>query len=107
MALGRIRTDDDDYVGIHDAVKRLCTGRCAQGLLETVTRRGMANARAGIDVTTDSIREKEMVNRSGRHTVPQIFIDGYHLGGSDDLREAEVSGLLDRLLTGQHEGEAA
>ena len=60
-----------------------------------------------IDVTTDSIREKEMVNRSGRHTVPQIFIDGYHVGGSDDLREAEVSGLLDRLLSGQHEGEAA
>ena len=60
-----------------------------------------------IDVTTDSIREKEMVSRSGRHTVPQIFIDGYHVGGSDDLREAEVSGLLDRLLSGRHEGEAA
>lgn len=60
-----------------------------------------------IDVTTDSIREQEMVNRSGRHTVPQIFIDGYHVGGSDDLREAEVSGLLERLLSEQHEGEAA
>ena len=60
-----------------------------------------------IDVTTDSIRELEMVNRSARHTVPQIFIDGYHLGGSDDLLAAETSGLLDRLLSGQTEGEAA
>ncbi len=60
-----------------------------------------------IDVTTDSIRESEMVKRSARHTVPQIFIDGYHLGGSDDLLAAESSGQLDRLLSGQTEGQAA
>ncbi len=54
-----------------------------------------------IDVTTDSIRELEMVKRSERHTVPQIFIDGYHLGGNDDLLAAESSGHLDRLLSGQ------
>ncbi len=59
-----------------------------------------------IDVTTDSVRESEMVKRSARHTVPQIFIDGYHLGGSDDLLAAESSGHLDRLLSGQTEGEA-
>lgn len=60
-----------------------------------------------IDVTTDNVREMEMVNRSQRHTVPQIFIDGYHVGGSDDLLAADVSGLLDRLLSGRTEGEAA
>ncbi len=60
-----------------------------------------------IDVTTNSVRELEMVNRSARHTVPQIFIDGYHLGGSDDLLAADNSGLLDQLLSGQTEGEAA
>ncbi|MEE8302102.1 MAG: glutaredoxin 3 [Candidatus Tectomicrobia bacterium] len=60
-----------------------------------------------IDVTTDSIREMEMVNRSGRHTVPQIFIDGHHVGGSDDLLAAEVSGRLDELLSGLEQGEAA
>ncbi len=60
-----------------------------------------------IDVTTDSIREMEMVNRSGRHTVPQIFIDGHHVGGSDDLLAAEVSGRLDYLLHGQEQGEVA
>ena len=60
-----------------------------------------------IDITTDSIRELEMVKRSERHTVPQIFIDGYHLGGNDDLLAAEFDGRLDRLLAGQTEGEAA
>lgn len=60
-----------------------------------------------IDVTTDSVLEAEMVERSNRHTVPQIFIDSYHVGGSDDLAAAETDGLLDRLLAGQSEGEAA
>lgn len=60
-----------------------------------------------IDVTTDSTRELEMVNRSGRNTVPQIFIDGYHVGGSDDLLAAEVDGSLDRLLAGRTIGKAA
>ncbi len=60
-----------------------------------------------IDVTTDSIREMEMVNRSARNTVPQIFIDGHHLGGSDDLLAAEASGRLDELLYGQEHGVAA
>lgn len=60
-----------------------------------------------IDVTTDSVRESEMVDRSGRYTVPQIFIDGHHVGGSDDLIVAENSGRLDRLLAIKSEGEAA
>ena len=60
-----------------------------------------------IDVTTDAVRELEMVKRSERFTVPQIFIDGHHLGGSDDLREADRSGRLDRLLSGELEGAAA
>ena len=36
--------------------------------------------------------------RSGRITVPQIFIDGRHLGGCDDLLALERSGRLDPLL---------
>ncbi len=54
-----------------------------------------------IDVTTDSIKELEMVIRSERHTVPQIFIDDHHVGGSDELRAADESGRLDRLLSGE------
>lgn len=60
-----------------------------------------------IDITTDSIREVEMVNRSARHTVPQIFIDNHHLGGSDDLLWAEKNGRLDWLLAGQKKEAAA
>ena len=60
-----------------------------------------------IDVTTDTVREMEMVNRSARRTVPLIFIDDQHLGGSDDLLAAEASGRLDELLYGQGQGEAA
>jgi glutaredoxin 3 len=40
-----------------------------------------------------------MLGRSnGRTTVPQIFFDGRHIGGSDDLAELERSGKLDPLL---------
>jgi glutaredoxin 3 len=54
-----------------------------------------------IDVTVDPSLQVEMQNRTQRRTVPQIVIDGVHGGGSDDLIEAERSGELDHLLTGQ------
>ena len=53
-----------------------------------------------IDVTHDAAGELEMNQRSGRSTVPQIFIDGFHVGGSDDLVALDASGELD-LLVGQ------
>lgn len=52
-----------------------------------------------IDVTSDSSREQEMIERSGRWTVPQIFIDGESIGGSDDLALLNATGELDRRLT--------
>jgi glutaredoxin 3 len=57
-----------------------------------------------IDITTDTVRELEMRGRAGRTSVPQIFIDGAHLGGSDDLMAAEHSGELDVLLAGTEQG---
>jgi glutaredoxin 3 len=46
-------------------------------------------------------KRDEMLERSnGRHTVPQIFIDGRHVGGSDDLAELERAGQLDPMLAG-------
>ena len=60
-----------------------------------------------IDVTTDVVREQEMINRTNRRTVPQIFVDGYHLGGSDDLRESISNGQFARLLTPAASGKAA
>ncbi|MGI8930758.1 MAG: glutaredoxin 3 [Sphingomicrobium sp.] len=42
----------------------------------------------------------EMLDRAGgRSTVPQIFIDGRHIGGCDDLMSLEQDGKLDELLT--------
>ncbi len=51
------------------------------------------------DITMGGPRRSEMLARAdGRSTVPQIFIGGTHVGGSDDLAEADRSGELDRLL---------
>lgn len=51
------------------------------------------------DITMGGAKREEMLERSnGRHTVPQIFIDGRHIGGSDDLAELERNGQLDPLL---------
>jgi glutaredoxin 3 len=41
---------------------------------------------------------REMMERSQRRTVPQIFIDDYHVGGYDDMAELDSLGKLDRLL---------
>lgn len=43
---------------------------------------------------------EEMIAQSGRHTVPQIFINGHHVGGCDDLYALEAQGKLDQLLRG-------
>lgn len=42
--------------------------------------------------------KKEMVERSGRTTFPQIFIDGKHVGGCDDVHALDAKGGLDPLL---------
>ena len=43
---------------------------------------------------------QEMISRSNRRTVPQIFIGDKHVGGCDDLFELDRSGELDRLIQG-------
>lgn len=43
---------------------------------------------------------EEMIRKSGRHTVPQIFINGHHIGGCDDLYALEAQGKLNPLLKG-------
>jgi glutaredoxin 3 len=51
-----------------------------------------------IDIEEQPGRAREMVERSGRATVPQIWIGGRHVGGYDDLSRLDASGELDRLL---------
>jgi glutaredoxin 3 len=51
------------------------------------------------DVLEDTSKRDEMIQRAGgRMTVPQIFIDGKHIGGSDDLYALDGAGRLDPLL---------
>ena len=50
------------------------------------------------DITEDLPRAREMRERSGRDTVPQIFINGELLGDCDDLFTLEEQGILDRIL---------
>jgi glutaredoxin 3 len=42
---------------------------------------------------------QEMVDLTGKKTVPQIFINGLHVGGFDDLHALENAGKLDELLS--------
>ncbi|MEE8618360.1 MAG: glutaredoxin 3 [Nitrosomonadaceae bacterium] len=51
-----------------------------------------------VDVTSDVEAEQEMIKRSKRRTVPQIFIDERSVGGYDDLSQLNATGELDRLL---------
>jgi glutaredoxin 3 len=53
-----------------------------------------------IDVTADPALRHEMIQASGRRTVPQIFIDGTSIGGFDELYALEQSGELEVLLAG-------
>lgn len=52
-----------------------------------------------IDISMGGPKRAEMLERApGRSTVPQIFINGQHVGGSDDLAALDRAGKLDGLL---------
>jgi glutaredoxin 3 len=70
-------------------------GYCARakGLLD---RKGAAYEET--DVMMDEKKRAEMHGRAKRATVPQIFINGQHIGGSDELAALEQAGTLDTLL---------
>jgi glutaredoxin 3 len=54
-----------------------------------------------IRVDLDSARRDEMMQKTGRRTVPQIYIGEIHVGGYDDLAALDRAGKLDALLLGQ------
>ena len=54
-----------------------------------------------IDISRDAALRDRMVARAmGFRTVPQIFIDGAHIGGCDDLHDLDDAGRLDAMLAG-------
>ena len=66
----------------------------AEKLLHSKGVKDIEKIMTDIDANRD-----EMVQRTGRRTVPQIFIDDKHVGGYDDLQALNTSGQLDSLLT--------
>ena len=51
-----------------------------------------------IEAGMDPALRREMIERSGRNTFPQIFIDGEHVGGCDELVALDRAGRLDAML---------
>jgi glutaredoxin 3 len=65
--------------------------------MNLLTRKGAAVDE--FDITMGGPKRGEMLERAnGRTTVPQIFIDGQHIGGSDELAALDRDGKLDALL---------
>jgi glutaredoxin 3 len=69
---------------------------CARARI-LLRRKGVAFV--DIDIDQEPRRRKEMIRRAGgRTSVPQIFIDGEHIGGSDELAALDRAGRLDAKL---------
>jgi glutaredoxin 3 len=49
-------------------------------------------------IDSDPVKREEMLTRTGRRTVPQIYIGDFHVGGFDDLSALDKAGKLDPLL---------
>ncbi|MGC1818161.1 MAG: glutaredoxin 3 [Casimicrobiaceae bacterium] len=70
----------------------------AERLLES---KGVADI-VKLRVDEDPALRAEMMHRTGRRTVPQIYIGEFHVGGYDDLAALDRQGRLDPLLAGAH-----
>jgi len=75
-----------------------CTDWCpyCERARSLLTAKGVTVEEIDVDVVPGS--REEMRARSGRDTVPQIFIGESHVGGSDDLQALDADGRLDSLL---------
>ncbi|MBL8438503.1 MAG: glutaredoxin 3 [Zoogloeaceae bacterium] len=65
---------------------------------ESLLKRKGITAIEKVRIDLDPVRRDEMISRTGRRTVPQIFIGDHHVGGCDDLYALERAGKLDALL---------
>jgi glutaredoxin 3 len=76
-----------------------CTAACpyCQAADRLLERKGVKDIER-VRVDLQPARRAEMQQRSGLRSVPQIWIDGRHVGGSDELHDLDDSGELDKLL---------
>ena len=82
-------------------VVMFATGSCpyctrAEALLKS---KGVGFEKIRIDL--DPAQREVMIRRTGRRTVPQIYVGDTHVGGCDDLHALDDAGVLDPLLRGQ------
>lgn len=75
-----------------------CTSACpfCQSAERLLAQKGARVERIRVDLEPE--RRGEMVQKSGRYTVPQIWIGERHVGGCDDLYALDREGALDPLL---------
>ena len=75
-----------------------CTAACpfCQAAERLLVEKGVAIDKVRVDL--EPARRGEMMQKSGRRTVPQIWIGERHIGGCDDLYELDRQGGLDPLL---------
>ena len=75
-----------------------CTAACpfCQSAERLLVQKGASIDKIRVDLEPE--RRAEMQKKSGRRTVPQIWIGGRHVGGCDDLYALEREGKLDPLL---------
>lgn len=76
-----------------------CTAVCPYCVrAEQLLNRKGVTAIEKIRIDLEPARQAEMIERTGRRTVPQIYIGDTHVGGCDDLHELDRQGGLDPLL---------
>ena len=75
-----------------------CTQTCPYCTMAKRLLDSKGVAYKSIDVGNDSKKWAELTEKTGRNTVPQIFIGDHHVGGFDDLSAADKRGEIDALL---------
>lgn len=66
---------------------------------DLLKRKGQSVTELRVD-SDDALRDEMMKRAGGKRSVPQIFIDGVHVGGCDDLYALDSAGKLDGMLNG-------
>lgn len=80
-------------------VKMYCTAVCPYCVMaeKLLNKKGVTEIEK-IRVDLDPAQREEMMQITGRRTVPQVFIGEHHVGGFDDLSALDAGGELDPLL---------
>lgn len=83
-------------------ISMYCTAWCPYCIAaeRLLTAKGVADIEK-IRLDLEPARRAEMMQRSGRRTVPQIYIGDFHVGGFEDLSALDLAGKLEPMLGGE------